>query len=64
MKIFLFTLLISISQSLFSQGQIEGKISSKKILVEFASVGVEGAKYGTTTNKKGDFVLSNLPFGT
>mgnify|MGYP006073982385 FL=1 len=64
MKIFLFTLLISISQSLFSQGQIEGKISSKKIPVEFASVGVEGAKYGTTTNKKGDFVLSNLPFGT
>ena len=64
MKIFLFTLLISISQSLFSQGQIEGKISSKKIPVEFASLGVEGAKYGTTTNKKGDFVLSNLPFGT
>lgn len=56
--------LIWLSNSVFSQGKIEGVITNKKTPIEFSTLGIEGTQYSTLTNAKGQFVLDNLPFGS
>ena len=44
-------------------GSIKGKITSDNKPVEFVNAGLTGTHYSITTNKEGEFEITNIPFG-
>ncbi len=64
-KIFLLFLSLSISVSAQWSGKIRGTVvdSSNGEPLSFANILVEKLNYGTSTNEKGYFLLSNIPAG-
>jgi outer membrane receptor for ferrienterochelin and colicins len=54
---------ISLSLSA-QQGSISGIIKSGDTPLEFASVGLEGTAFGSSTNAKGYYKINNIPYGT
>ena len=65
MKAALLLLFISFLQIVPAQtGSISGYVKSGGKPLEFASVAVKNSTFGTNTNEKGYFKISNIPFGT
>lgn len=63
----LFCLLVLTSSSIFSQniGVVKGKIIDVKTreILPFVNVLVVGSSIGSTSNEKGEFLISNVPLG-
>lgn len=44
-------------------GSIKGKIASDNKPVEFVNIGLSGTQYSSTTDKHGEFEITQIPFG-
>lgn len=65
MKFLLFILSLIISITVFSQGNISGRVvSDKGEALHGASVFISNTKIGATTNANGEFTLQHLPDGS
>ena len=66
-KYLYFTLLGLLAISIQAQGQsgaVSGQVSTVEGPLAFASVGLEGTTYGTTTDVQGGFEIQNVPAGS
>jgi len=64
MKCFLFFISLLFSITVCCQtGIITGKIVSEAKPLEFAAVGLTGTTYASVSNSKGEFQLTQIPFG-
>ena len=66
-KYLYFTLLGLLAISIQTQGQsgaVSGQVSTVEGPLAFASVGLEGTTYGTTTDVQGGFEIQNVPAGS
>lgn len=57
-------LLVGVSMMLFAQtGSVYGTVRSEEGSVEFASVFLENTTFGVQTNQKGNFKITDIPYG-
>jgi hypothetical protein len=65
MKKYLLYLLLTISPTLFGQkGELRGRIfHPKQGEIAFASIQIESLQKGVITNEKGEFILTDIPYG-
>ena len=63
-KIISTILLVGVSMMLFAQtGSVYGTVRSEEGSVEFASVFLENTMFGVQTNQKGNFKITDIPYG-
>lgn len=63
-KIISSILLVGVSMMLFAQtGSVYGTVRSEEGSVEFASVFLENTTFGVQTNQKGNFKITDIPYG-
>lgn len=63
MKLILLLNLLFVMSVNGQTGSIKGKITSDNKPVEFVNVGLTGTPYSSTTDKQGEFEITQIPFG-
>ncbi|MCK5278763.1 MAG: carboxypeptidase-like regulatory domain-containing protein, partial [Cyclobacteriaceae bacterium] len=59
----LISILLAISHCSYSQGILEGQVTSSDGPLSFVNIGVLGYNIGTFSNEQGKFHLENIPLG-